>query len=318
MKNLASPPLIHKEAFIAAREQLGLSIKELSQKTCLSVRQIEQIEDGGQNSFYSANIKFTAAKKVAKLLKLSPEQAFDFGDLVSQMPAVEKPSEPISDGVKATFAPVVAVEATKKLKPAKTFHSPSVKKKKWLPILGLLAVTGFALVSLQPSFFSAVTETAVTPVEELKAESATASTPPETPAEASLQTNPSPIVAAAPIATVASSPAVECPVADASVASFRADAPKKSADMVYLVAKTPQVVCVLDATGKSQSKQLESGIGASVYGKAPLKVLTAGLTQVDLYFQGVKVRPSNPIANTIMLEPAPLNTIKGEADSELR
>ena len=106
-------------------------------------------------------------------------------------------------------------------------------------------------------------------------------------------------------------------MADSNVASYKTDAPKKSADMVYLVAKTPQVVCVLDATGKSQSKQLEPGIGASIYGKAPLKVLTAGLSQVDLYFQGVKVRPGNA-GNTILLEPAPLSANKNDSDSELR
>ncbi|QWD46418.1 helix-turn-helix domain-containing protein [Polynucleobacter paneuropaeus] len=318
MKNLAAPPIIRKEVFIAAREKLGLSIKELSQKACLSARQIEQIENGEQNSFYSANIKFTAAKKVAELLKLSPEQAFDFGDLVSQMPAVENPNAAINDGVEPILTPSVAEEAIKKTKPAKTFHSPSVKMKKWLPIMGLITVAGFAFVILQSTFFSAIIETATTPVELVKAESPTASTPPETPTEASPQTNPAPVVAAVPIAIVASSPAAtECPMADSNVASYKTDAPKKSADMVYLVAKTPQVVCVLDATGKSQSKQLEPGIGASVYGKAPLKVLTAGLSQVDLYFQGVKVRPGNA-GNTILLEPAPLSAAKNDSDSELR
>ena len=306
--------MICKEAFTAAREKLGLSIKELSQKTCLSVRQIEQIEDGGQNSFYSANIKFTAAKKVAEILKLTPEEAFDFGDLVSALP-VTKQSEPaVAVKLEETPAPTV--------KTPKLSDNQSPKVKHRLAMLGLVAIAGFAFVSLQSSLFGLNSETAQTPAQEVKAEVVTPAEPasPAAP-EKMTETAPAPTTSAtqpaAPSAALAIASA-ECPVADINIASFKTDVPKKSADMVYLVAKTPQVVCVLDATGKSQPKQLEPGIGASVYGKAPLKVLTAGLTQVDLYFQGVKVRPSNPIANTVMLEPAPLNVVKGEADSELR
>jgi transcriptional regulator with XRE-family HTH domain len=72
-------PEIRKEAFIKAREKLSLSSKELGGMACLSTRQIEQIENGETSSFFSAQIKATAAKKVAKLLKLSDEEAFDFG-----------------------------------------------------------------------------------------------------------------------------------------------------------------------------------------------------------------------------------------------
>jgi hypothetical protein len=44
---------------------------------------------------------------------------------------------------------------------------------------------------------------------------------------------------------------------------------------------------VVDATGKTQNKTLEPGVGASVYGKPPFKVLTGGLNQVDMY-KGLK------------------------------
>ena len=66
-------PEIKKEAFTKARESLGLSTKELSGMACLSVRQIEQIENGESSSFYGAQVKVTAAKKVAGLLKLKEE-----------------------------------------------------------------------------------------------------------------------------------------------------------------------------------------------------------------------------------------------------
>ena len=332
MKVKNTIPEIRKEVFVKAREALGLSVQELSGKACLSVRQIQQIENGEHNSFYSPNIKFTAAKKVAQLLDLQTEEAFDFGDLVSQLPIEvqeAKPSPAVVEEKPKTKTPEPAsnikvesaalAKSIQQKKPA----SSSPDKKPWLPILAFIAIAGFAFLSLRPSLFGTASETAQAPAEEVKAE---APVPPAEPsAQAALEKaaepapspTPTPAAVVAPVAVASTSSATECPMADSNVASYKTDAPKKSADMVYLVAKTPQVVCVLDATGKSQSKQLEPGIGASIYGKAPLKVLTAGLSQVDLYFQGVKVRPGNA-GNTILLEPAPLSAAKNDSDSELR
>ena len=332
MKVKNTIPEIRKEVFVKAREALGLSVQELSGKACLSVRQIQQIENGEHNSFYSPNIKFTAAKKVAQLLDLQTEEAFDFGDLVSQLPVEvqeAKPSPAVVEEKPKTKTPEPAsnikvesaalAKSIQQKKPA----SSSPDKKPWLPILAFIAIAGFAFLSLRPSLFGTASETAQAPAEEVKAEAPvspaepSAQAAPEKAAEPTPTLTPTPAVVAAPVAVASTSSATECPMADSNVASYKTDAPKKSADMVYLVAKTPQVVCVLDATGKSQSKQLEPGIGASVYGKAPLKVLTAGLSQVDLYFQGVKVRPGNA-GNTILLEPAPLSAAKNDSDSELR
>jgi hypothetical protein len=56
-------------------------------------------------------VKFTAAKKVAALLKLTPEDAFDFGDLIQSIKAPES-EEKLQEEAKAS-----AVE--KKVKPEK-------------------------------------------------------------------------------------------------------------------------------------------------------------------------------------------------------
>ena len=77
-------PEIRKEAFTNAREKLGLSSRELGVMACLSTRQIEQIESGEMSSFYGAHIKVTSAKKVARLIKLSDEDAFDYGVQVAE------------------------------------------------------------------------------------------------------------------------------------------------------------------------------------------------------------------------------------------
>jgi transcriptional regulator with XRE-family HTH domain len=70
-------PNILGENFKKAREVQGLSFAELASKATLSQNQIEQIENGGNKSFYTAAIKFQSAKKVAKILGLSDEEAFE-------------------------------------------------------------------------------------------------------------------------------------------------------------------------------------------------------------------------------------------------
>jgi transcriptional regulator with XRE-family HTH domain len=77
-KNLL--PKIVGECFKDAREKLGLSIEELANKALLSNSQIRQIEDNELSAFYSPAIKYTSAKKVANILGLSEDQAFDVNE----------------------------------------------------------------------------------------------------------------------------------------------------------------------------------------------------------------------------------------------
>ena len=72
-----SIPNILGENFNKAREAQGLSVAELASKATLSQNQIEQIENGKNRSFYTAAIKFQSAKKVAKILELTDEEAFE-------------------------------------------------------------------------------------------------------------------------------------------------------------------------------------------------------------------------------------------------
>ena len=343
-------PDIRKEAFKKARESAGLSTQELALKACLSNRQIEQLENVETASFYWAQVKYTAAKKVAALLKLSEKEAFDFGSapveinkvvMVEETPPLgNKKTKTNAAEIKAAEtnkADVAKVEAVKIDKPkvesapvvskpdlvlelqdvvveksvAKQSASPS-SQKKWLLILSLIAAVIFSIVNLRPLFFPEAPkeEVAVTP--SLPADSAPAESAPAPDEKASTT------VAAMPAVAIASASSTDCPAMDSAPATYRPDAPKKAADMVYMQSKSAQMVCVIDALGKVQNKQLEPGVGVSVYGKAPLKVLTSGLDQVDLYFQGAKVRPANLSGKTIILEAAELTQPLNTSDSQLR
>jgi cytoskeleton protein RodZ len=333
-------PEIRKEAFTKARESLGLSTKDVSGMSCFSVRQIEQIESGEISSFYGLQNKITAAKRVAELLKLKPEDAFDFSGIAiptkateveedlqdTKTPVAAKKENKVSPEKEA--APMMAKVSESKLQtiaankssqsttdyrvPSKASANP---KKKIFLLAAIGAAVIFSVLNLRPLFFPEPVKEEVVIIQEVTPE------PPPAP-EPAADTKPvaAPVVESAP-AAVAAAVSTECPAADASPLNYKPDAPKKAGDMVYLQSKTSQTVCVVDATGKTQNKTLEPGVGASVYGKPPFKVLTGGLNQVDLYYQGAKVRLGNTGSKTINLEPAeiiqpaaPLNS----SDSQLR
>jgi transcriptional regulator with XRE-family HTH domain len=324
------PGEIRKEAFTKARESLGLSTKELSGMACLSVRQIEQIENGEMSSFYGPQIKVTAAKKVAALLKLKIEDAFDFGEKAPPEKIVEPVAEKVAKVENVAKAPAPKKQSKpqqvvetpkvviKSLEPGRLFENSkavgqSNPKKRLFVLSGITVALVFSIVNLRPLFFPEP------PKEEIVVETVQEAPPVSAPVEEAKPAAPaiapaSPVVAAAAPAVVVSA---ECPAVDASAVTYKPDAPKKPGDMIYVQSKTAHTVCVIDASGKNQNKTLEPGVGASIYGKPPFKVLTLGLNQVDLYFQGAKVRAGGA-GKTIILEAAEISQPAASTDSQLR
>jgi transcriptional regulator with XRE-family HTH domain len=336
-------PEIRKEAFKRARESAGLSTQDLALKACLSNRQIEQLENGEMSSFYGAQIKYTAAKKVAALLGLSEQEAFDFGSrpkaieqvvMVEETPPVEtkntkpdKPNNPkhvVVDKKEPETSQVSVASSQSMTDKALELQDIAVEKavvqenanpssqRKWLLLLSVIAAIVFSVVNLRPLFFPEAPKELVLEVPAVPAEPAPASSvpAPEEKANAAVPVLP-PVASTVP-------PSNECPAMDSAPMTYKPETPKKAADMVYMQAKSAQMVCVIDALGKVQNKQLEPGVGVSVYGRAPLKVLTSGLDQVDLYFQGAKVRPASLSGKTIILEATELPQALAPTDSGLR
>jgi hypothetical protein len=74
----------------------------------LSLKQVRQIEEGGNSAFYSDSVKATAARKLATLLGLAPEMAF-----VSSASASPPQTElPKTDATTATFTDAIPHSAT--------------------------------------------------------------------------------------------------------------------------------------------------------------------------------------------------------------
>lgn len=94
MNRSKSPPLIQGDVLKAVRKEQGLTIASVAEQTCLSERQVRQIENGEKGSFYSEGIKLAAARKVAKVLNLE-DQAW------IEVPSKERLSEDSNTAVEA-------------------------------------------------------------------------------------------------------------------------------------------------------------------------------------------------------------------------
>ncbi len=314
-------PEIHQEAFTRARTALGLSVADLAGKSCLSVRQIEQLENGEQSSFYGARVKFTAAKKVAGILGLKDHEAFDCESPIvvveksqskstsnPQASDVKVPESAPKLMVKKISAPVQAEQYSEKLKPASPHFSKIQKspKQKFFIGFGIALAVVTAVVSMQRLFFAGLPQEVILVKEEL---AEPAPRQPQAPSESSSQAfvpaapDATPVLASTAQANNAIAPSA-CPDVDAVIAHYKPTSPRKSADMVYVEAKSKQTICVVDASGKAQNRVIDTGMGAIFYGKPPFKVLTSGLGQVEVFFQGTKVRPGN--GKTLILDSAEL------------
>lgn len=334
MAQKQSSPEIRGAAFSAAREKRAMSVEQLALLACLSKKQIQQIENGQSNSFYSPAIKLVAAKKVAKLIQLDEKDAFDFGPQ-AELPLTQDESsavkiQPLLDEAKAAeqsdaskpASPENALEAVQATEdepnpePNKptlfTTREQKQASKKWVWLLPVGALV-LSLVQFQPLLEDQLdaligkpkpaeaTALTVAPVDAAPASppAEPASTTPAVTPQASPAVTPSPAATPSPAIVVAANPA--CPLPDASIENYKSPAASKPGNMVYVKMPTAQVICVVDGDGKVQSKAMEPGLGHSFYGKSPFKLMTSGLSSAEVFFQGYRVRPSNADSKSILL-----------------
>jgi len=308
-------PEIRAAAFITAREKCAMSVEELAHLACLSKKQIQQIENGQSSTFYSPTVKFAAAKKVAKFIRLDEKDAFDFGPqaglpFIQAADVVQSQSTEVKKkAVSEPEAKPIRVEAFKpepSMRPHSSAREQKSTGKKWLWLLPVGALV-LALVQFQP-FLADQLDTMMGKAKPVEVVAVTAApvdaapaTPPAEPASATPAATPqvAPVITPSPAVAVAATPA--CPLPDAAIENYKAPSAGKPGNMVFVKMPTAQIVCVEDGDGKVQSKTMEPGLGYSFYGKPPFKLLTSGLSSAEVFFQGFRVRPSNTDSKSILL-----------------
>lgn len=179
--------------------------------------------------------------------------------------------------------------------------------KKFGLALGLLVVLG-ALYGVESQFH--VSSSVVAFIDSFKTKKVEQETPSESANQESkqaaveesapekTQAKPEPVVAVAAAATTQT----QCPpVRDDQVPIYKSSNPSKLGDAVNIKTLVKQSICVADGQGRQTLVDLEPNTAHSFRGVSPFVVSAQDLDNVEMYYQGWRVRPANAGVKQIKL-----------------
>jgi transcriptional regulator with XRE-family HTH domain len=285
------------------RESQGMSLKDLALKVCLSHQHITQLENNQSVIFFTTAHKIQVAKKVGKALGL---EETDY--LIHQVPDQDNASSTsISDELQSsTPLPIsndLFAKANVKLtiNQKKSYIKPTLVFSSLAICIGLVAfTTDFPSIQLVQSLETLLKPTpAPAVIQQTEVEPAMVSAMPELPNSTTNQE------AELKKVSLNNDPSA-CAYQSQGISVYRTSNPSKSAEMVYIQSKDRQTVCIIDNQNKSVPLDLDAGQSRSVYGQAPLTVISSNLSKLDIYFQGWKVKLPDTETTSIRLEPTEL------------
>ena len=254
----------HGRQLKVLREAAGLEIITLARKNNLSVSQVEQLENGGDSSFYTQEIKFNSGRKLLRAL----------GAEIGQPEAHFEMTPPL-------------LEPVQQLLPA---EKSAVRRFKWHWHKMDLIVLVMLMLALLHFTFQPQMSDRPSPRTQRTAHASEASRVASAPSAA-------PVLPA-----VISLEGPSCPAKGKEVVATSTQA-SKPGNYVHVVAQAFAVVCVTDASQKSSVLSLKPGAAQSVYGQAPFRISSAELRAVRLFYQGHPVAmPNEHFVNLVLNE----------------
>jgi transcriptional regulator with XRE-family HTH domain len=334
VKNTPMPDILGS-ALKAAREARRYERSELASLCCLSTKMITELEEGGMSSFYSFPLKINAAKRVGNLLDLSESDYLNYpvAAIVSSEGVQEASVEgEIKNETNETTPSAIASPSprdglsTNSVDPAITerlewqelltekvggdlaeantrggFRFP-VKSIAFLSIGIVIAGIVYGLNSKYDIAYQVASllereekpQDTPPPVEVAKVadDEAKAEAPTNAPAEVSQEIKPAEVVTAAG----------QCPLKqDGQLLSYQTPAPTKAGDTVNIKTLIKQTLCFIDGSGKQLVIALEANTAHAFKGVSPFTVLGQDLDNVEMFFQGWRVRLPNAGSKQVKL-----------------
>jgi cytoskeletal protein RodZ len=304
-------PEIIGSALKSAREKRGMELADLATQCCISSRMVLELEEGGMTSFYSFQLKLSTAKRVATYLGLSPEEYLGQVNEVVQAPdplpevgnvpnkEYEKQS-PMSTPSVINEGELddLIIESAHSGTSLPHFSMRSVPVKRAGLILGLMVVLGALyglenryeissqVIALFESVGSKKVEQPEIPKEEFAAQESKQDITEE---KAVPQIDTKPEFGKAVAASQGQCP----PVRDDQTPIYKSPNPSKPGDAVSVKTLIKQSICVTDGQGKQTLVDLESNTAYSFKGLSPFIVSAQDLDNVEMFYQGWRVRPPN-------------------------
>ena len=278
----------HQRLLRQARQDAGLSDVSLARENAITLRHLQQLEEGGTSAFYSESIKYDTGAKLLKRLGVEPPVATDMPDVaaplspgnapppdtsLAQAPSTEEPPDPVSS--------------------ADSLHLLSRTPYIVMSLAGLALIgAGISLIPSihQPGATQGVVQATGTAVAAVESSSQSRAELPGDGSNKSVETVSGNLPAGPTSPTPATQATIMDPCGEAGVhQTIVPSQPSKSADYVYLTAVSDVVLCVRDAAGQITRKSLSGGQSFNIPGRQPFEVTADHLDQLRVFFQGQRI-----------------------------
>lgn len=275
--------VIDGEKLKAAREAKGLSIVEIATSLTLSREQVKCIEDGGDKPFYTPAHKLLAVRKYAKGLDIPYDDVVtgEGADLTLAAPEDAPPAM----HVHVDSQPAAAND----LRLAAVSRNAEIRRQSMIAgvilcvLLAIYAKVRGSDDEVKPE--EAGTEAVGMAVYDNKSEPAAILKTDNKLAEP-------PAVATAVVAASTNADDENCPQEQpgTDLKSWTPAYQRKSDARLYVVSPHGGSLCITDVSGNAKRFTLEAKVGQVIPGKPPYTVRSAQLPQIEIYFQGLRVK----------------------------
>jgi transcriptional regulator with XRE-family HTH domain len=318
------PPEIIGSALKNAREKRGMERSELATQCCLSNKMILELEEGGMTAFYSFQLKLSSAKRVGSFLGLSPS---DYLEQVVELAEVPDPLVEVEESVaKGGEQPAQAIPPKSVVNEGEqlddliyqstnsgislshmNMHSIPVRR---IGIVLVLLIAVGVLYGLNSQF--EISSRTLAFLEQMGSKTVVK---PEAPKELVIQ-EPSPVaVDEKPstnmesksntiLATSVNTTSVQSqcpPIRDDGIPVYKSPNASKLGDVVNVKTLVKQSICVADGQGKQTLVDLEPNTAHAFKGAPPFVISAQDLDNIEMYFQGWRVRSPSPGAKQMKL-----------------
>jgi hypothetical protein len=286
------------------REKVGMDVVQLARIACLSVAQVNSLETGGDDLFYSLAIKRQAYKRTLMILGAPPPSTFALSE-VMQDPApvtVAPVNESLNDIADLTTQPVddwaPPVRAGLRMSSQRIVFMALAAVVALGGIFAFYPAEGDASLTLASVASNTTLDQPPLATADKPAQMASATLPP-------VALAPETVKPASAITTVVNSSTGACAFSSDPGPEVSAASPKKDGKFVYVLSPSDTSLCVVDGNKQASTLQLKAGEGRSVYGAAPWQISGNNLAQIQIYFQGWRASlPEGAVQKIVLVEKA--------------
>jgi hypothetical protein len=287
------------------RTSAGLNRPDFSRAASISTAQLLQLEEGGDELFYSQTIKFQMGRKL--LLKLGADVVRVADQSVNDTSALMDPSAVQATSATQQNTPAVGSKAVL----PKPKVRPQAGQKRWTLTWSALAILLVAVV-FGPQLWSTKNEGQPLASQTTTPVVAQAAAVPATTAPLDHQEGPAtPLNAQEPTALTQATPVQDPPpptpvtACSSSQDSGKIFVPRgmdKPSNYIHFVANTDVNLCVEDGAQTISAISMKAGEKRTVRGRAPWRVQSAHWADISVYFQGYRI-PVSATADWVTLKP---------------